>query len=426
MILTTMDPRDIVHEYRPDLAPFENVYRDIHRNPELSKQESRTANIVATHLETLSDFRVHRNIGGHGVVGVLRNGPGSTVLLRADMDALPYLENTGLEYASTKVMKDLEGNETPVMHACGHDMHTTTLMAAATLMHAAKEKWKGTLICLFQPDEELGTGAQAMVDDGLYDVHRHAIPPPDIVLSQHDIALKAGVVALSAGPVLTIVDCFEIRVFGKSGHISRADLCVDPIVTAAHIILRLQSLVTKEVRPEDFAVISCASMHGGSAPDIIPDFVDITVSIQSHKPEVHSRLLTSLRRIVRAECEASGSLAIKEPAFKTIMHTPPTINDPEHTGIVKDAFDRYFRDDCIQLESLGPSEDCSILATACGAPLVYTLYGCVHPKRWEEAVRGGKISEIPQYHSAFFAPAIQPTMTTAVDAFAISALAYLQ
>ena len=421
-----MDPRDIVHEYRPDLAPFEDIYRDIHRNSELSKQESRTANIVAAHLETLSDFQVRRNIGGYGVVGVLRNGPGSTVLLRADMDALPRLENTGLEYASTTVMEELEGKATPIMQACGHDMHTTTLMAAATLMHAAKEKWKGTLICLFEPDEELGTGAQAMVDDGLYDVHRHAIPIPDIVLSQHEIFLKAGVVALSSGPILTAVDSFEIRIFGKSGQISHADLCVDPIVTAAHIILRLQTLVTMEVRPEDFAVIRCTSIHGGSAPNIIPDFVDIMVSIQSHKPEVHSRLLTSLRRIVQAECEASGSLAIKEPSFKTIMHVPPTINDPKHTGIVKNAFDQYFRDDCIQLEPLGPSEDCSILATACGAPIVHTLYGCVHPGRWEEAVREDKTSKIPQYHWAFFAPAIQPTMTTAVDAFAISALAYLR
>ena len=422
----TTDKASIIGKYRPDLEPFEHVYRDIHRNPELSRQEVRTANIAATHLEALDGFQVHRGIGGHGVVGVLKNGPGSTVLLRADMDALPHLENTNLEYASTKIAKDLHGNETPVMHACGHDMHTTSLMAAATLLHTARSTWKGTLICLFQPDEETAGGAQAMVDDGLYDIKKYGIPTPDVVLAQHDIALKAGVVALSEGAILTAVDSFEVRIFGKSGHISRADLCVDPIVTASHIIIRLQTLITKEVRPEDFAVIGCASIHGGSAPNIIPDYVDIKISIRTYKPEVHERVLNSVKRVVRAECEASGSLQIKEPEFKSIMHAPPTINDAKHTAIVKDAFDQYFGEDSIPLDPLGPSEDCSVLATACGAPLVFTLYGCVDPEQWAKAVKEGRVNEIPQYHSAFFAPAIQPTLRTAVDAFAVSALAYFQ
>ncbi|KAL9066445.1 MAG: hypothetical protein Q9161_007584 [Pseudevernia consocians] len=422
----TTDKASVINKYRPGLASFEDVYRDIHQNPELSGLEVRTANIAASHLEGLNGFQVHRGIGGHGVVGILENGPGSTVLLRADMDALPHLENTNLEYASTKIAKDRQGNETPVMHACGHDMHTTSLMAAATLLHAARTTWKGTLICLFQPDEETAGGAQAMVDDGLYDTKRYGVPIPDVVLAQHDIALKAGVVALSEGPILTAVDSFEVRIFGKSGHISRADLCVDPIVTASHIIVRLQTLVTKEVRPEDFAVVGCASIHGGSAPNIIPDYVDIKISIRTYRPEVHERVLNSIKRVVHAECEASGSLEIKEPVFKNIMHAPPTINDPKHTAIVKDAFNRYFGDDSIPLDPLGPSEDCSILSTACGAPLVFTLYGCVDPEQWAKAVKEGKVNEIPQYHSAFFAPAIQPTLQTAVDAFAVSALTYLQ
>lgn len=421
-----MNKKTIIDKYRPELAPFERVYRDIHQNPELSRQEARTANIAATHLEGLDGFQVHRDVGGHGVVGVLRNGSGSTVLLRADMDALPHLENTKLDYASTKVAKDHQGSETPVMHACGHDMHTTSLMAASTLLHAARASWNGTLICLFQPDEELAGGAQAMVDDGLYDPQRYGVPIPDVVLGQHVIALKSGVVALAEGPILTAVDSLEVRIFGKSGHISRPDLCVDPVVTASHIITRLQTLITKEVRPEDFAVIGCASIHGGSAPNVIPDFVDFKLSIRTYRPEIHDRILKSVKRVIRAECEASGSLQIHEPTIKTIMHAPATINDPRHTAIVKNGFNQYFGENSIHMDPIGPSEDCSVLASACGAPLVFSLYGCVDPELWEKAVKENKVSEIPQYHSAFFKPAIQPTMRTGVDAFAVSALNYLQ
>ena len=199
------------------------------------------------------------------------------------------------------------------MLACGHDMHTTSFVAAATLLHVASITWKGTLICLLQPDEETAGGAQGVVDDGLYDTKRYGVSIPDVVLPQHDIALKAAVLALSDGPILTAVDSFEVRVFGKNGHVSRADLCVDHIVTACHIIVRLQTLVTKEVRPEDFAVIGCASIHGGSAPNIIPDDVDIKISVRTYRPEVHDRVLGSIKRVVRAECEAPGSLQIMEP-----------------------------------------------------------------------------------------------------------------
>lgn len=420
-----MDSKSTIDQHRPDLKSFEQVYRDIHQNPELSKQEVRTASIAASHLESLGDFTVHQRIGGYGVVGVLRNGPGPTVLLRADMDALPHLEQTNLDYASTKVVTDAEGKSTPVMHACGHDMHVATLMAAATLLHAAKSRWSGTLICLFQPNEETAGGARAMVDDGLYDPERYGIPTPDIVLGQHVHAIKAGVVALSGGPILTAVDSFEVRVFGKSGHISRPDLCIDPVVTASHIVVRLQSLVTKEVRPEDFAVIACASIHGGTTANIVPDFVDLKLSIRSYRPEVHERLLAAVKRVVYAECEASGSLQVHEPTFTTIMHAPATINDVTSAETLKAAFKGYFGDNAIDSDPFGASEDFSILATACGAPYVFYMYGCVDAEQWEGAEKAGKINEIPHNHSAFFAPVIQPTMRTAVDAFALAALTFL-
>ena len=265
-----------------------------------------------------------------------------------------------------------------------------------------------------------------MVSNSFYDTKRYDIPITKIKLAQHDTALKADVVALSDGPILTAVDPFKVRIFGKSGHVSRADLCVDPIETACHIFFRLQTIVNKEVSPKEFAVVGCASIHGESAPNINPEYVDVNLSIRTYRPEVRGRVLKSVKRVVHAECEASGSPQIKRPAFKNIMHVPPTINDPTTTAIVKDAFNRYFGHDSIPLDPFGASEDCSILSTSCGAPLVFTNYGCVDPEQWAKAVKEGKVNEIPQPHSAFFAPAIQPTLRTVVDAFAVSALTYLQ
>lgn len=420
-----MDKKSIIDRDRPDLHRYEEVYRDIHQNPELSKQEVRTSSIAASHLEGLGDFVVHQKIGGYGVVGILSNGSGPTVLLRADMDALPHLEQTNLPYASTKVVTDADGKSTPVMHACGHDLHVATLMAVATLLHAAKSQWRGTLICLFQPNEETAGGARAMVADGLYNPQKYGIPIPDIVLGQHVHAIKAGVVALSGGPILTAVDSLEVRIFGKSGHISRPDLCVDPVATASHIVVRLQTIVTKEVRPEDFAIVACASIHGGTTANIVPDFVDLKLSIRSYRSEVHDRLLAAVKRVVYAECEASGSLQIHEPTFTTIMHAPATINDVKSADILKTAFRGYFGDNAIESDPFGASEDFSILATSCGAPYVFYMYGCVDADRWDEAEKAGRVNEIPHNHSAFFAPVIQPTMRTAVDAFALAALTFL-
>ena len=247
----TKDQASIINKHCPDLAPLE----DIHQIPEPAGLRVRSAKAAASHLERLDGFLVHGGVGGHGAAGMWKMVPALHFKYSArDMDALPQIEKTNLGYASTKIAKDRQGNQSPVTHACGHDMHTTGFMAAATLLHAASTSWKGTLMCLFQPDEETAEGAQAMADDGLYDTKRYGVPIPDVVLAQHDTALKTGLVALS-GPILTAVDCFEVRILGKSGHVSRADLCIDPIVTASHIIVRLQTVVTKEVSPKDFAIV---------------------------------------------------------------------------------------------------------------------------------------------------------------------------
>ena len=416
-----MDSKPLIDTHRPDLTPYEAVYKDIHQNPELSRQEVRTANIVSTHLKSLGGYNVHEKIGGHGVVGVLKNGPGKCVVLRADMDALPHLENTGLPYASTKKGIDPEGKETPIMHACGHDMHTAVLMATSKLLLDAKASWSGTLVVLFQPSEELASGARAMVADGLWT--KLDIPKPDIIIGEHTHAIKTGVIAISPGPILTAVDSLEVRIWGKSGHISRADIAVDPVLTAAHIIVRLQSVVTHEVRPENFAVIACASIHGGSAANIIPDFVDIKLSIRSYLPEVHERLMGAVYRIIKGECVAAE--CPKEPEFKTIMHAPSTINHKESTETLMKTLKSYFGDKVIDSDPFGASEDFSELATACGAPYVFFNYGCVDEGIWDQAVREGKVGEIPHNHNARFAPVVQPTMRTAVDGFAVAALTFL-
>ena len=408
----------IIDKCRPQLTLYENIYRDIHQNPDLSTQEARTADIVAKHLSGLA-FDVQQNLGGHGVVGILQNGPGKTVLLRADMDALPISEDTNFPYASTKKAQNAEGKEVPVMHACGHDMHTAVLMATAQLLRSARSRWKGTLICLFQPNEETACGAQAMVDDGLY----KKIPVPDIVLGQHIMTIKAGSIALRSGPILAGVDSFDIRIFGKGGHGARPDICIDPIVTAGYILTRLQTIVSREVKPGELGVVSCGSIHGGSAANIIPDHVDMKITARAYSTQVQERLLKSIERVIKAECTASG--APQEPSIKSIMHVPPTVNAEAPYHMLHGSFQRYFHDDLCEGEAKGASEDFSILATACNRPYLFWNFGCVDPEQWAEAERNGTTAQIPGPHTARFAPAVQPTMRAAVDSFSLAALTFL-
>ena len=411
---------EIIEKCRLDLQPYEAVYRNIHQNPDLSLQEAQTASVVARHLENLS-FNVHPKIGGEGVVGILENGNGKTILLRADMDALPIRESTNLDYASSKTTQNAEGKEVPVMHACGHDMHTTVLLATAALLQAAKRLWKGILICLFQPNEETACGAQAMVEDGLYT--RHQIPIPDIILGQHIQTLKAGMIALRAGPILAAVDSFDIRIFGKGGHGSRPDLCIDPINTAGHIITRLQAIVSREIRPGELAVISCGSIHGGAAANIIPDYVDLKITARAYSPQVQKKLLEGIERVVRLECQISG--VSQEPILKPIMHAPATINDQAPYEVLNEAFQAHFQDCLCKGEPKGASEDFSNLATACGAPYLFWNFGCVGAEEWAEAEKEGRTAQIPGPHTASFAPVIQPTLKTAVDSFSLAALTFL-
>ena len=415
------DYRKIIEQYRPDLIAFESTYRDLHRHPELSEQEKRTSSIAANHLQKLG-YTVHEHIGGYGTIGVLDNGVGPTALLRADMDGLPVLERTGLEYASKKKMKDANGKEVPVMHACGHDVHVSCLMGAAELLHAAKSKWKGTLICLFQPAEEIGAGAQAMVDDGLYT--KFDIPKPDIVLGQHVFCVyRAGSIALSPGPVLSTIDGLKIRVHGKGGHGSSPQLCIDPIVIASHVVVRLQTIVSREIQPGNLAVITCGKLQAGSAANIIPDYADLELTTRAYDSKIRTQLLNAIERVVHAECDASKSP--HPPEFTYFAHAPATVNDTDQTKVLSTSFSAYYEDRLGPMEPFPGSEDFSVLARAINVPSVFWALGGCDPAKWDESNEKGELNKIPINHSAEFAPVIEPTLRTGIDALALAALTFL-
>jgi amidohydrolase len=413
------DLQAIINDCRPDLEPFEDLYRHLHSSPELSFQEEKTSAIAIKHLKKLG-FEVHTHIGGYGVAGVLRNGDGPTVLLRADMDALPLEEKTGLPYASRKIVKDKDGAEKPAMHACGHDTHVTSLMAGAELLNAAREHWTGTLICVFQPAEEVLSGAKAMIKDGLYE----KIPKPDVVLSQHVMRMKTGTVSIRSGRLLTAADAFDVRIYGRGGHGSAPHTCIDPIVIGATIITRLQTIVSREVAPGEMAVVSCGSIQAGHVANIIPDQLDLKLSVRTYDPTVRERVISSIKRIIEGECQAAG--AVEKPRVEHILSTPATINDEATVEALRATFGSYFRENLVDSEPASASEDFSLLATTVGAPYVMWTYGGVDAKTWDEAVEKGAVDQLPNNHSPFFAPVIEPTLCTAVDAIALGALTFLK
>ncbi|MFI4970624.1 MAG: amidohydrolase, partial [Lysobacterales bacterium] len=261
----------------PQLMPdLEKLYTDLHSHPELSTQETRTAALAAERLRK-AGFEVTTGVGGTGVVGLLRNGDGPTVMLRADMDALPVAEVTGLPYASKVTAKDKDGHTVPVMHACGHDMHVTWLVGAATLLAQARDGWKGTVMAVFQPAEETGTGAQAMIDDGLF----KRFPQPDIVLGQHVMVGVAGTISGRAGVITSAGDSLQIRLFGRGAHGSMPQASIDPVVMAAATVLRLQTIVSRELAATEAAVVTIGALQAGTKENVIPDEAIIKLNVRT-------------------------------------------------------------------------------------------------------------------------------------------------
>ena len=397
----------------------EDFYRNLHQNPELSHQEQQTAAAVAARLRD-GGFDVHEGIGGTGVVGILRNGDGPSVLLRADMDALPVREQTGLPYASSVTATDPDGNEVPVMHACGHDVHVTCLLGAAALLADASTDWSGTLIVLFQPAEELGDGARRMVEDNLATV----VGTVDVALAQHVLPFPSGHVGTRTGPVLSAADSMRVTVYGRGGHGSMPQATIDPVVLAAMIVVRLQTVVSREIAPTDPAVLTVGSILAGNKSNVIDDHAVLQLNVRSYSDQTRAAILDAIRRIVTAECEASGSP--KEPDFEVFDRFPPTVNDSSTTVQVRAAFDDLFGDDAQDLPLQTASEDFSDVPNALKVPYTYWGIGGVDPATYKAAETAGRIGQdIPVNHSPNFAPVIQPTLDTGTKALVAAASIWL-
>ncbi|TYL49685.1 amidohydrolase [Nocardioides sp. BGMRC 2183] len=410
------------------LTPSEllDLYHDLHRHPELAFAEHRTAGIVAGLLRG-HGFEVFEGIGGTGVVGVLGNGAGPRVLLRADMDGLPVTERTGLDYASTDTATTPEGVTSGVMHACGHDVHTACLVAACAELAARPEEWSGTLIACFQPAEEVGSGARAMLADDLFD---RIGGPPDIVLGQHVMPFPIGTVNLTAGTAMAAADSLRIVLHGRGGHGSSPEATVDPVVMASAVVMRLQGIVSREVGAMESAVVTVGALRAGTQANIISDRAELLVNVRSFTADVRDRVLAAIHRVVEAECAASGAPAA--PEFTSVASFPLTSNDAdacERTGAVLAEILEQQRTDIeatggapavISLPPLPGSEDVGELATAAGVPLVYWNLGGADPGAFAgmdlAAVTGmGSLPDgVAPNHSPHFAPVPQPTLDLGV------------
>ncbi|MFI6097732.1 amidohydrolase [Lentzea sp. NPDC051213] len=394
------------------MTDLRELYLDLHRHPELSLQEFRTAGVLADALRPLG-YEVTTEVGGTGVVGVLRNGDGPVVLLRADIDALPVEEKTGLEYASTARATNSDGENVPVAHACGHDMHATCLIGAAAELARTREEWSGTLLAVFQPAEELGCGARNMVEDGLFD----RFGRPDVVLAQHVGPLPAGMIAHGSGPLMAASDAVEVTLFGRGGHGSAPETAVDPVLMAAHAVVRLQGIVSREVSPSERAVVTIGKVQAGTKANVIPETAELGISIRTFNEHTRDIVRNAVERIVRAEAAASG--APREPEFDWHGSTPVLVSDPDATATTVAAFTRHFgQERLIPGAVVNASEDVGVFGTAAGVPTVFWFFGGI-----DFAAR--QPGPVAMNHSPEFAPDIEPTLTTGVDALVVAARAWL-
>lgn len=388
------------------IQQMEETYWHLHETPELSMQESKTAAFILAELTGMG-FEAF-TCGGTGVVGVLRNGDGPVVAYRADTDGLPIAEDTGLERASTARGTLPDGSDVPVMHGCGHDTHMTVALTSARLLAQDTSTWSGTVVFIFQPGEETAEGAVAMIEDGLWD----KAPKPSVIYGQHVWPGLAGTLNISSGTAMAMADSWKVTVVGKQAHGSQPDQSIDPIVLGAHMIVRIQTIVAREVHPMKSAVVTVGTFHGGLKENIIPGTAEFTLNVRNFDPAVRERVLGSLRRIIAAEADASGAPA---PVIEEISTFPECYNDPATTADLISAFHGVLGEEAVNVvPPVMGSEDFGVLAQVLGVPSVYWMFGAFGPERLE----GGNVAG---NHSPEFAPDLDPTLLTGVRA-ALTAL----
>ena len=398
------------------------LYKHLHSHPELSFQEVQSAARVADELRK-AGCEVTAGVGKNGVVGVMRNGAGPTLLLRADMDALPVKEQTGLPYASTVIAKDSQGKDVPVMHACGHDIHMTWLVGAARVLGQIKDQWRGTLVFIGQPAEEAVGGALGMLNDGLF----KRFPRPDFCFALHDDAeLAAGTVGYAPGYSGANVDSVDITVYGVGGHGAYPHKTKDPVVLAAQIILDLQTVASREVKPGEPVVVTIGSIHGGTRRNIIPDEVRLQLTVRSYKEEVRQQTLAAIKRIARGQALAAGLPEDRLPEVKvTDEITPSLYNDPKLTERLAGAFQAWFgAANLIQKPpSIGGEDFSEFGRTERKVPICMMNVGGVSPEALKESQRTGKA--LPSLHSSLWAPVPDPTIKTGVTVMTAAVLELL-
>jgi hippurate hydrolase len=406
-----------------DMPSLMTLYRDLHANPELSFQEVRSAAKMAEAAKA-AGFEVTTGVGKTGVVAVMRNGPGPVVMLRADMDALPVTEQTGLPFASTVRGKTAEGRDTGVMHACGHDTHMASWVGTARRLAAMKGEWSGTLVMIAQPAEEIGSGSRAMLDDGLYT----RFPKPQYAVAFHDSAqLPAGTIGYTEGYTMANVDSVDVTVKGVGGHGAYPHLAKDPIVLGSEIVVALQTLVSRETSPLDSAVVTVGSFQGGTKHNIIPDEARLLLTVRSYKPAVRQHLLDGIARIAKGEAIAAGIPEDRMPVV-TIKdeHTPAVFNTEPLTDRLGKAFaDRFGAGRIVHSEPQMGGEDFAryYLADEKGVQSMLFWVGGVPKANWDKA--GGDITKLPSIHSPFWAPDAETTIRTATEAMTTAALTLL-
>jgi hippurate hydrolase len=407
---------------RADMPMLMTLYRDLHANPELSMQEVRTPAKLAPEMRKLG-FDVTEHVGKTGVVAVMRNGPGPVLMLRADMDALPVKEQTGLPFASKATGKLPDGTDTPVMHACGHDTHVTTWLGTARRLAALKDKWSGTLVMVLQPGEERVLGAKAMLDDGLFT----RFPKPDYMVAFHDAAsLPAGQIGITPRYALANSSSVNITIHGVGGHGAYPHTTKDPIVLGARIVDALQTLVSRENNPFEPAVVTVGSFHAGTKNNIISDVARLQLTVRSYPAEVQEKLIAGIRRIVRGEAIAAGIPEDKMPEVTVPESAPSTFNTDELGQRMRGVFAQHFgADRVVESKPIMASEDFSRywLADKSKQSLLFWVGGTPRAK-WDAA--GGDETRLPSLHSPFWAPDAEAVISTATEAMSVAALDILK